>query len=80
MKNTLISKTIKGVSLAIATSALSLSAMAADIKPAVVYSDAGKFDKSFSEAVWNNGVKRFMDETGIEVKEAEPTNLAQVEQ
>ena len=32
MKNTLISKTIKGVSLAIATSALSLSAMAADIK------------------------------------------------
>ncbi|HBD23106.1 MAG TPA: BMP family ABC transporter substrate-binding protein [Oceanospirillaceae bacterium] len=80
MKNTLISKTIKGVSLAIATSALSLSAMAADINPAVVYSDAGKFDKSFSEAVWNNGVKRFMDETGIEVKEAEPTNLAQVEQ
>ncbi len=66
--------------VALATGGFSLSGWAADIKPAVVYSDSGKFDKSFSEAVWNNGVKRFMDETGIEVKEAEPTNLAQVEQ
>jgi basic membrane protein A len=80
MKNNLLYKTVKGLTLAIATGALSLSAVAAEIVPAVVYSDSGKFDKSFSEAVWNNGVKRFMDETGIEVKEAEPTNLAQVEQ
>ena len=80
MQSTLLNKMVKGLSLAVATSAVSLSAMAADVAPAVVYSDAGKFDKSFSEAVWNNGVKRFMDETGIEVKEAEPTNLAQVEQ
>jgi len=80
MKSTLLNKMVKGLTLAVATSAVSLSTMAADVAPAVVYSDAGKFDKSFSEAVWNNGVKRFMDETGIEVKEAEPTNLAQVEQ
>ena len=80
MQSTLLNKMVKGLSLALVTSAVSLSAMAADVAPAVVYSDAGKFDKSFSEAVWNNGVKRFMDETGIEVKEAEPTNLAQVEQ
>ena len=80
MKMTLLNKMVKSLGLAFATSAISLSVMAAEVAPAVVYSDAGKFDKSFSEAVWNNGVKRFMDETGIEVKEAEPTNLAQVEQ
>jgi basic membrane protein A len=80
MKMTLLNKMVKSLGLAFATSAISLSVMAAEVAPAVVYSDAGKFDKSFSEAVWNNGVKRFMDATGIEVKEAEPTNLAQVEQ
>lgn len=79
MKKTVINTLVKGATVALAASAVSMSAMA-DVNPAVVYSDAGKFDKSFSEAVWNNGVKRFMDETGIEVKEAEPTNLAQVEQ
>ena len=55
MQSTLLKKMVKGLSLAVATSAVSLSAMAADVAPAVVYSDAGKFDKSFSEAVWNNG-------------------------
>ena len=75
-----INKMVKTTMLALAAGGLSMAASAADIKPAVVYSDAGKFDKFFSEAVWNNGVKRFMHETGVEVREAEPTNLAQVEQ
>ena len=49
---------------------------AADFKPAVVYDMGGKFDKSFNEGVYN-GVKRFTEETGIEVMEFEVTNEAQ---
>ncbi|MGB0694435.1 MAG: BMP family lipoprotein [Rhodospirillaceae bacterium] len=52
------------------------SAQAADFKPAVVYDMGGKFDKSFNEGVWN-GVKRFTEETGVEVMEFEVTNEAQ---
>ena len=48
----------------------------ADVKPAVIYDMGGKFDKSFNEGVWN-GVKRFTEETGIEVMEFEVTNEAQ---
>ena len=55
------------------------SAQAQDFKPAVVFDMGGKFDKSFNEGVWN-GVKRFMDETGIEVMEFEVTNETQREQ
>ncbi len=54
-------------------------ASAQDFKPAVVFDLGGKFDKSFNEGVWN-GVKRFMDETGVEVMEFEVTNEAQREQ
>ncbi|XWN29124.1 MAG: BMP family ABC transporter substrate-binding protein [Devosia sp.] len=50
-----------------------------DFRPAVVFDMGGKFDKSFNEGVWN-GVKRFMDETGIEVMEFEVTNETQREQ
>jgi basic membrane protein A len=39
----------------------------------------GKFDKSFNEGVYN-GIKRFTDETGVEVMEFEVTNEAQREQ
>ena len=60
---------------AAATVALSAPALA-DIKPAVIYDMGGKFDKSFNEGVWN-GVKRFTEETGIEVMEFEVTNEAQ---
>ena len=59
------------VSLAAAT-----AAHAADFKPAVVYDMGGKFDKSFNEGVYN-GVKRFTEETGIEVTEFEVANEAQ---
>ena len=69
------------ITIAIAAGAVALSAtiVQADVKPAVVYDKAGKFDKSFNEAVWN-GVKRFTADTGISVREVEPTNEAQVEQ
>ena len=68
-------------SAALFVGAVSLSAMAqaADIKPAVIYDMGGKFDKSFNEGVWN-GVKKFQDETGIEVMEFEVTNETQCEQ
>ena len=62
-----------------AASAIALAAtaaQAADFKPAVVYDMGGKFDKSFNEGVYN-GVKRFTEETGIEVMEFEVTNEAQ---
>ena len=63
----------------LAAAAISLAAAtahAADFKPAVVYDMGGKFDKSFNEGVYN-GVKRFTEETGIEVTEFEVTNEAQ---
>jgi len=64
-----------------AVSAISFATMvqAADIKPAVIYDMGGKFDKSFNEGVYN-GVKKFTDETGIEVMEFEVTNETQREQ
>ena len=63
--------------LAAAAIALAATAVhAADFKPAVVYDMGGKFDKSFNEGVYN-GVKRFTEETGIEVMEFEVTNEAQ---
>ncbi len=55
------------------------SALAADFKPAVIYDMGGKFDKSFNEGVYN-GIKRFQDETGVEVMEFEVTNETQREQ
>lgn len=72
---------MKGVFLVSAT-ALAIaaaSAQAADIKPAVVYDQAGKFDKSFNEGVYN-GITKYTEDTGIQVRESEPKNEAQVEQ
>ena len=65
--------------LAGAVALVALPAAAEDFRPAVVFDMGGKFDKSFNEGVWN-GVKRFMDETGVEVMEFEVTNEAQREQ
>ena len=65
--------------LAAAAVAVSSAAVAADMKPAVIYDMGGKFDKSFDEGVWN-GVKKFTDETGVEVMEFEVTNETQREQ
>jgi basic membrane protein A len=63
---------------ALAVAVTSFGAFAA--KPAVVYDTAGKFDKSFNEAVFQNGVKVFNADKGIKVREFEPQNEAQREQ
>ena len=49
------------------------------IKPAVVYSTGGKFDKSFNEGV-SAGAEKFKKETNIAVAEFEPSNETQFEQ
>ncbi|MFI5001793.1 MAG: BMP family protein [Reyranellales bacterium] len=49
------------------------------IKPAVVYSNGGKFDKSFNEGV-SMGAEKFKAESKIAVAEFEPTNETQFEQ
>jgi basic membrane protein A and related proteins len=49
------------------------------IKPAVVYSTGGKFDKSFNEGV-SAGAEKFKAETKIAVAEFEPSNETQFEQ
>ncbi|WP_232733516.1 BMP family lipoprotein [Vibrio sp. HA2012] len=69
--------TLKLTALAMAVS--SFAALAAP-KPAVIYDTAGKFDKSFNEAVFQNGVKVFEAEKGVKVREFEPQNEAQREQ
>jgi len=66
-------------SLVIATSLISAQSFAEDISPAVVYDKAGKNDNSFNEAVFK-GITRFNKDTGIKVREVEPTNDAQVSQ
>ena len=73
-------KFVKTLAIA-AVSAVSFATMvqAADVKPAVIYDMGGKFDKSFNEGVYN-GVKKFTDETGIEVMEFEVTTETQREQ
>ena len=49
------------------------------IKPAVIYSTGGKFDKSFNEGV-SQGAEKFKKETSIAVAEFEPSNETQFEQ
>lgn len=58
---------------------MSVSAQAADDKPAVVYDMGGKFDKSFNQGVFE-GVERFKKETGVAYREFEVTNETQREQ
>jgi basic membrane protein A len=49
------------------------------IKPAIVYSTGGKFDKSFNEGV-SQGAQKFNKETSIAIAEFEPNNETQFEQ
>jgi basic membrane protein A and related proteins len=64
----------------IAVAALGAAAYAQTaIKPAIVYANGGKFDKSFNEGV-SNGAKKFSDETKIAVVDFEPANETQFEQ
>lgn len=70
-------KTLIGA--AVAAIALASTALAAEVKPAVVYGTGGKFDKSFNEAAFN-GAEKFKAETGIEYRDFEPTGDTQGEQ
>lgn len=66
-----------------AVAAFTLTAIQAHAKtaePAVIYDTAGKFDKSFSEAVFRDGVEAYKKQKSITVKEFEPQNEAQREQ
>ncbi|NHT74835.1 nucleoside-binding protein [Rhizobium sp. PP-F2F-G38] len=69
-------KTLLGL---LAFSMMSATALAADIKPAVIYDLGGKFDKSFNESAFN-GAEKFKAETGIAYREFEIANDAQREQ
>lgn len=71
MKRTLLSL--------MATALMSATALAADVKPAILFDLGGKFDKSFNEAAFN-GATKFKEETGIEFREFEISNDAQREQ
>jgi basic membrane protein A len=62
-----------------ATLLASTAALAADIKPAVIYDLGGKFDKSFNEGVFN-GATKFTKDTGIAFRDLEIQNDAQREQ
>lgn len=63
----------------LALAAMSTTALAADIKPALVYGTGGKFDKSFNEAAFA-GAEKFKAETGVEYRDFEPTGDTQGEQ
>lgn len=62
-----------------ALAAMSATALAADVKPALVYGTGGKFDKSFNEAAFA-GAEKFKTETGTEYRDFEPTGDTQGEQ
>ncbi len=63
----------------VALSAVAAFAQSQPIKPAVVYDKGGKFDKSFNEGVFI-GADKFKRETGVDFRDFEPTNDAQIEQ
>jgi basic membrane protein A len=62
-----------------AAALVSAAALAADVKPAIIYDLGGKFDKSFNEGVYN-GALRFKKDTGIDFRDLEIQNDAQREQ
>lgn len=59
--------------------AMTVTAFAEDIKPAIIYDLGGKFDKSFNEAAFN-GAEKFKEESGIEYRDFEIANDSQREQ
>ena len=81
IKRNILSSVVAVVAMTVGLVAAVQTAVAGShsIKPAVVFDMGGKFDKSFNEGVWN-GVKKFTEETGIEVMEFEVTNETQREQ
>jgi basic membrane protein A and related proteins len=64
---------------AVAAVMLGGTALAQDVRPAIVFDMGGKFDKSFNEAAYN-GIERFKKETNTDYREFEITADAQREQ
>jgi basic membrane protein A len=62
-----------------ATASMTVSAWAADVKPAIIFDLGGKFDKSFNEAAYN-GAEKFKKETGIAYRDFEIAAETQREQ
>ena len=73
-------KILTTTAAAVSISLCSVVAQAADFKPAVAYDSAGKFDKSFGQAVAENGVAKFMEQSDVDVRELVPASDAQREQ
>ena len=73
-------KVLTTTALAVSIALSSLVAQAADFKPAVAYDSTGKFDKSFGQAVAENGVIKFMEQSDVDVRELVPSSDAQREQ
>ena len=63
----------------LAATAMTASAFAQDIQPALLFDLGGKFDKSFNEASYG-GAEMFKEESGIDYVEFEISNDAQREQ
>ena len=79
-KGTVMNRWIGPLLALFAACALAVPAVAQTaIKPAIVYSTGGKFDKSFNEGV-SMGAEKFKKETSIVIAEFEPTNETQFEQ
>lgn len=75
-----MNKILTGAMVAALSLSAAMSVQAKSAGPAVIYDTAGKFDKSFSEAVYRNGVQKYLHDKNITVKEFEPQNEAQIEQ
>src|SRR5271170_1455490 len=68
-----------GVGATFGLALLASSALAAEVKPAVIYDLGGKFDKSFNEGVFH-GAEKFKKDTGVDFRDLEIQNDAQREQ
>lgn len=81
LRNVLKSSVLKSSVLALAGLAFGTLAATAQtaLKPAIVYDKGGKFDKSFNEGVFT-GAEKFKKEAGIDFRDFEPQNDAQIEQ
>ena len=69
----------KALLVAALLAATSLSAVAADFNPAIVYGTSGKFDKSFNEMAYT-GAEKFKADTGSSYRDYETQAEAQAEQ
>ncbi|WP_019615825.1 BMP family lipoprotein [Psychromonas ossibalaenae] len=67
-------KVITEVVILVSLTLFSFITHAADFKPAIAYDLTDIFDKSFNQAVYENGVIHFTKETDIKVRNFFPTN------